>query len=122
MLTILVSSDAGEVVNDAAAAIDIPAISSGTAPTAANASGAITIADPPPTPDMYVAAATKITMKAETYSALPFVSRLTHSSAAVYEPALNTAIATAELMIGTVIVSMVGIVLRISALASANEI
>ncbi|WZU01043.1 hypothetical protein MGH68_16455 [Erysipelothrix sp. D19-032] len=49
---ILDSSDAGDVVNDTAAAMDIATISYGTAPTVAKASGAITMALPPPIPDI----------------------------------------------------------------------
>ncbi|CWW85567.1 Uncharacterised protein [Enterococcus faecalis] len=80
--TILDSNEAGDVVNDTAAAKDIAAINSGTTPTAAKANGAITIALPPPIPDIYVAAANKITIKAETYSTFPFVPRLAKVNAA----------------------------------------
>ena len=46
------SSDAGDVVKQAAAAMDMPAMTAGMAPTAAKASGAMTMALPPPMPDM----------------------------------------------------------------------
>ena len=50
-----VSVEAGEVVKQAAVAIAIPAITSGTAPITAATSGAITIVLPAPIPAMYVA-------------------------------------------------------------------
>ena len=61
-------------------------------------------------------------MNAARYSTFPFIPLFTSDSAEVYPPDLNTAIARAEFIIGTVIVSIAGIDFSKIPFASPSDI
>ena len=98
---------AGDVMKHTAPAMAIAAITSGTAPMAANTSGAMTIVLPADRPAMYVAHACTITNTAASTANLPFSSFSHRSTSDLKPPALPAIAAAAAYMMGATLPNMV---------------